>query len=200
MRIVSATLLLTALSAAVMSPVSVSAQGRAMTFDDFAAMRMVSDPHVSPDGRLITYTVRTTNVAANRRVARTFMVPADGSGAARAFPDDTTPVVEARFSPDGRRIAYVHQGQLWVSNIDGTGRRALTRLWGGASGPRWAPGGDRIAFASRVYPGCATDACNADSALRMDRTASRARVYDQLMFRHWDRWDDGTRSHLFAPG
>ena len=169
-----------------------------MTFDDFAAMRQVSDPHVSPDGRFVLYTVRATNLAANRRTARSFLVPSDGSAAPRAFPDDTTPAAEARFSPDGRRVAYVHLGQLWVSNLDGTGRRQLTRLWGGASGPRWAPGGDRLAFASRVYPGCASDACNADSALRVDRVPSRARTYDQLLYRRWDRWDDGTRSHLFV--
>jgi dipeptidyl aminopeptidase/acylaminoacyl peptidase len=174
------------------------AQDRVMTFDDFMAMRAVSDPHVSPDGRLVLYTVRTTNVAANRRTARTFLMPSDGSAPPRAFPDDTTPAAEARFSPDGRRVAYVHQGQLWVSMIDGSARRPLTRLWGGATGPRWAPGGDRIAFSSRVYPGCDTDACNADSALRVDRAPSRARVYDELLYRRWDRWDDGTRSHLFV--
>ncbi len=178
-------------------PALAGAQSRAMTFDDFAAMRAVSDPHVSPDGRLIVYTVRTTNVAANRSTARTYLMRSDGGGA-RAFPDDTTPAAEARFSPDGRRIAYVHQGQLWVAALDGSARRALTRLWGGATGPRWAPGGDRIAFASRVYPGCTTDMCNADSALRADRAPSRVRTYDRLMYRHWDRWDDGTRSHLFV--
>jgi len=172
--------------------------GRAITFDDFAAVRQVADPHVSPDGRLLLYTVRTTSLAANRRTARTFLLPSDGGSAPRAFPDDTTPAAEARFSPDGRRVAYVHQGQLWIANIDGSSRRMLTRLWGGASGPRWAPGGDRIAFSSRVYPGCTTDRCNADSALRVDRAASSVRTYDQLLYRHWDRWDDGTRSHLFV--
>lgn len=178
-------------------PAVAGAQSRAMTFDDFAAMRAVSDPHVSPDGRLVVYTVRTTSVAANRSTARTYLMRSDGGGA-RAFPDDTTPAAEARFSPDGRRIVYVHQGQLWVAALDGSMRRALTRLWGGATGPRWAPGGDRIAFASRVYPGCATDMCNADSALRADRAPTRVRTYDNLMYRHWDRWDDGTRSHLFV--
>lgn len=169
-----------------------------MTFEDFSAMRDVSEPHVSPDGRLVLYTVRTTNLAANRRTARTYVMPSDGSAPARAFPDDTTPAAEARFSPDGRRVAYVHLGQLWVAQLDGSSRRALTRLWGGATGPKWAPGGDRLAFSSRVYPGCATDQCNADSALRVDRASSRVRTYDQLLYRQWDRWDDGTRSHLFV--
>lgn len=172
--------------------------GRPITFEDLAAVRQVDDPQVSPDGQLALYTVRTTNLAANRRTARTFLLPSDGSSTPRAFPDDTTPAAEARFSPDGRRVAYVHLGQLWIANIDGSARRMLTRLWGGATGPRWAPGGDRIAFASRVYPGCTTDRCNADSALRVDRAPTRVRTYDQLLYRHWDWWDDGTRSHLFV--
>ncbi len=198
MRIVRAHLVIAVVGTAALLPAPAAAQGRAMTFDDFAAMRIVSDPHVSPDGRLVLYSVRTTNLAANRRTARTFLLPVDGTSAPRGFPDDTTPAAEARFSPDGRRVAYIHQGQLWVASIDGTGRRALTRLWGGATGPRWAPGGDRIAFTSRVYPGCVTDACNADSALRMDRSSSQVRTYDHLLYRHWDTWDDGTRSHLFV--
>jgi dipeptidyl aminopeptidase/acylaminoacyl peptidase len=184
----------------VVGALSLGAQAsrRVLTFDDAAAMRQVSDPHVSPDGRLVLYRVATTNVTANRRVVRTLIVPSDGSAPPRPFPDDTTVAVEARFSPDGRRVAWVHQGQLWVSLIDGSARRQLTRLWGGATGPKWAPGGDRIAFTSRVYPGCVTDACNADSALRVDRVPSRARAYERLLYRHWDTWDDGTRSHLFV--
>ena len=172
--------------------------GRTMTFDDLAAVRQVSDPSISPDGRLVLYAVHTVNMAANRRIARTLLVPTDGASAPRAFPDDTTLASEARFSPNGRRIAYIHQGQLWVANLDGSDRRPLTRLWGGATGPKWSPGGDRIAFTSRVYPGCVTDACNVDSALRVDRAPSRARTYDRLLFRHWNGWDDGTRSHLFV--
>lgn len=197
----SRTSLLAVVVASLVAPAVASvlhAQGRAVTFEDVAAMRMVSDPHVSPDGRQVLYTVRTTSLLANRGTSRSYLVPADGSAPARPFPDDTTPSAEARFSPDGRRVAYVHAGQLWVSNIDGSARRTLTRLWGGATGPRWAPGGDRIAFSSRVYPGCATDSCNADSALRVERQPSRARSYDQLLYRRWDRWDDGTRSHLFV--
>lgn len=187
-----------ALVPAVAGPAWAQPARRSLTYDDAAAMRQVADPHVSPDGRLVLYRVSSTNVAANRRVVRTFLVPSDGSAPPRPFPDDTTVAIEARFSPDGRRVAWVHQGQLWVSLIDGSARRQLTRLWGGVTGPRWAPGGDRIAFSSRVYPGCATDACNADSALRVDRLPSRVRTYEQLLYRHWDAWDDGTRQHLFV--
>jgi len=69
---------------------------RTMTFEDFAAMKAVSDPQVSPDGSTMLYAVRTTDVAANRRATTTYAM-ALGGGAARAFPDDTTRATEARW-------------------------------------------------------------------------------------------------------
>lgn len=170
-----------------------------LTFQDFAAVRAVSDPQISPDGRQVLYAVRTTDVAANRRSGRSYVVDAAG-GTPRAWPSADVSASEARWSPDGKRIAYVADGQLWVAQADGSGTRKLTSLNGGATGPIWSPNGQMIAFTSAVYPDCATDACNAarDSA----RAASKvkAHIADQLMFRHWVAWDDGTRSHLFVVG
>src|SRR5205823_4472929 len=135
-------------------------QQRLITFDDFAAVRAVSDPQISPDGRSVLYAVRTADVAANRRSSRTFVIPAAG-GTARAFPSADISATEARWSPDGKRVAYIADGQLWIANADGGDRRQLTKLNGGATGPVWSPSGDRIAFTSGVYPECTTDACNA---------------------------------------
>src|SRR5689334_13439443 len=50
-----------------------------------------------------------------------------------------------RFSPDGRRIAYLHNGTVWVMNADGTGKRQVSDRVGG--GPAWSPDGTSIAFA-----------------------------------------------------
>jgi len=172
---------------------------RPMTFEDFAAIKSVSDPQLSPDGRTMLYAVRTTDVEANRRAATTY-IQTLGSSAARAFPDDTTHAVEARWSPDGRRVAYTAGGQLWVANADGSGRRKLTTLNGGASGPVWSANGERLAFVSAVWPDCTTDACNAEKDKAKEANKVKAHVADNLLFRHWNAWDEGTRSHLFVVG
>jgi Tol biopolymer transport system component len=174
-------------------------QKRAITFDDFAAVRNVSDPQVSPDGRSVLYNVRTTDVAANRRSPRTYLV-ATGGGAPRPFPGGDVLASEARWSPDGKRVAYVADGQLWVADADGSNAHQLTRLNGGASGPVWSPLSDRIAFTSAVYPECTSDACNASKEKAASENKVKAHVADQLMFRHWNAWDEGTRSHLFVVG
>ena len=64
----------------------------------------------------------------------------------------------------------------------------------------WSPTSDRIAFTSAVYPDCTNDACNAAKAKAASDNKVKAHVADQLMYRHWNAWDEGTRSHLFVVG
>jgi TolB protein len=56
-----------------------------------------------------------------------------------------------RFAPDGRRIAYLHNGTVWVMNADGSGKRQVSDRVGG--GPSWSPDGTSIAFAARSCTG-----------------------------------------------
>jgi dipeptidyl aminopeptidase/acylaminoacyl peptidase len=62
----------------------------------------------------------------------------------------------------------------------------------------WAPASDRVAFTSRVYPRCRSEACNASVADSIEQSPVKAHVADRLMYRHWNAWDDATRSHLFV--
>lgn len=169
---------------------------RAITWDDVARLRAVADPQLSPDGARLLYTVRVTDVEANRRVPSTWMITLAG-GATRRWPNDTLPATEARWSPDGKQVAYIAQGQLWLSDADGSSPRQLTNLNGGASGPVWSPTGDYIAFTTTVYPECSDNACNAAHDRAQAANKVKARVTESLMYRHWSSWGDGTRSHLF---
>jgi dipeptidyl aminopeptidase/acylaminoacyl peptidase len=179
------------------APLSAQAPKRPMTFDDFLSVRATSDPQISPDGRTVLYSVRVADLAANRRTGRTYIVPLAG-GPPRQFPANDVSASEARWSTDGRRVAYIDGGQLWVTDADGSNRKQLTSLNGGATGPVWAPTGSLIAFTSAVYPSCTSDACNAGREKARDTSKVKAHIVDQLLFRHWTVWDEGTRSHLFV--
>jgi Tol biopolymer transport system component len=188
------------LAAFVLVAVDLSAQGRVqrpMTFEDFAAVKNVGDPQVSPDGRWVLYSVRTTDVNANRRTTVT-KVQATGGGAARQFPNATTAATEGRWSPDGKRIAYTAGGQLWIADASGENARKISNVSGGASGPVWAPTGDHIAFVTGVYPDCDTDGCNIERAKAADTGKVKAHIADNLLYRHWTEWTPATRSHLFV--
>jgi dipeptidyl aminopeptidase/acylaminoacyl peptidase len=179
------------------TPAPAVVQGRSITFEDFATMPGVSDPQLSPDGAQLAYAVRTTDIQANRRTTRTYILSSSG-GTPRPFPDAATPATEARWSPDGKWIAYTSGGQLWVADATGGSKRQLTTLNGGASGPVWAPTSDRIAFTSGVYPDCKDDACNVGREKERTDSKVKAHIADQLLYRHWTVWDEGTRSHLYV--
>lgn len=166
---------------------------RPMTFEDFAAVRVVGDPQLSPDGRRVLYSVRTTDLKANKRTTTTYVLPITG-GTPVPIPASGSNVAEARWSPDGTHVAYTSAGQLWIADASGTNARQLTTLAGGASGPVWSPTGDRIAFTSSVRPSCSTVEC---APVRPD-SGSSGMVYSHLLFRHWTAYDNGMRSHLFV--
>jgi len=189
--------LVAALLLAVVVP-SVGAQSRRpITFEEFAASKIVSDPQLSPDGKWLLYSVRSTDLAANRRTTRTWLAAVAG-GVARQFPNDRTIAAEARWSPDGTSVVYTSAGQLWIAPVTGGTPKQLTKLTGGASGPVWSPAGGHIAFVSAAYPDCRDDACNAAKEKAKEESKVKARVADDLMFRHWNAYDEGTRSHLFV--
>ena len=58
-------------------------------------------------------------------------------------------VSDPQWSPDGRRLAYVRDDELWVVEADGSRTTLVVAKPGGGTEPRWSPDGGRLAFLSR---------------------------------------------------
>jgi dipeptidyl aminopeptidase/acylaminoacyl peptidase len=143
------------------------------------------------------YSLRTTDVAKNNRTTVTYVIPSAG-GTPRQWPSATVKATEARWSPDGKSVAYISGDQLWVAAADGSNPRQLTTINGGATGPVWSRAGDRIAFVSAVYADCPDDPCNVARQKHEDSSLVKAHVTDNLMYRHWNAWTPNTFQHLFV--
>jgi len=176
------------------------AAGRAMTIDDLLAVKAVSDPQLSPDGKLVAYVVSETDRDAGKTNSSLWLVPVSGGGPKRLT---TTPGTNnhPRWSPDGKALAFVStrggSSQVWLFPVDGGEPRQLTKLPIDVSGPLWSPGGEKIAFAAEVYPGKTPEETAAKDKEK-EAGKSKVRVFDSLMIRHWSTWDEGKRSHLFV--
>jgi TolB protein len=79
----------------------------------------------------------------------------DGSGLRRLVSLRGRVAIEPSFSPDGSQIVFEvskydadGNGSIWLSNVDGTGVRRLTRGHDDRQ-PNWSPTGDRIVFQRR---------------------------------------------------
>jgi dipeptidyl aminopeptidase/acylaminoacyl peptidase len=191
------------LAASPIQPAGRSAAGRTMTINDLIGAVRVSDPQLSPDGRTVAFVRTTTNVESGARNADIWVVPADGNGAPRELiggeKSETTP----RFSPDGRRLAFIstREGtpQVFLASTDGSGTKKLTSLAMGAQPPLvFSPDGSKVAFVSDVYPDCKDEECNRTKREASEKNPVKAHRATRLLYRHWDEWRESTRHHVFV--
>jgi len=181
--------------------VPAAAQKKALTFGDFINIKRVSDPQLSPDGKTIAFVVTVMDKEANRGTSDIWTAPSAG-GPARRLTASPAADFNPRWSPDGKRLAFIstRSGSAQVWTIDPAGGEAtqLTSISTGAAGVVWSPAGTHLAFVSSVYPDCPDDESNRKRLETAERSRVKARLFDHLLFRHWNSWWDGTRSHLFV--
>ena len=177
-----------------------TASKRPITFDDLRSMHRVASPTVSPDGKWIAYSVATPDMDANRNASNIWAVPATGGAAIQLTQSghDSAPA----WSPDSKTLAFISSrdgnSQVYVLSMEGGESHAITHIAGGADLVKWSPDGSTIAFTSSVYVDCKDDACNSARDAEKEKNKVKARVYEQLLYRHWTHWSEGKRSHLFV--
>ncbi len=122
---------------------------RPMTVEDVLALRSVSDPQISPDGRWVAYVVTELDFEEDAARSAIWIVSTDGGAPfqlTRGPKGDDTP----RWSPDGRWLAFLSQRgeKQQVHGIDPSGGEAwaVTDWKTGVGEFSISPDGRRIAF------------------------------------------------------
>ncbi|MGE0547334.1 MAG: prolyl oligopeptidase family serine peptidase [Kofleriaceae bacterium] len=176
-------------------------EAKGLTIDDMLAMQRVGSPEVSPDGKQVAFAVRDTDVEANRGRFDLWIANVDGTGVRRLTShaeNDTDP----QWTRDGKSIYFLSSrsgsSQVWRIAVAGGEAEQVTKLPLDLNGFDLFSDGKRLVVTMDVWPDAKSIA---DSAKRDDAKAKskvKARVYDQLLFRHWDQWEDGKYSHVFV--
>ena len=82
---------------------------------------------------------------------------------------------------------------------DGGNAYQVTNLATEADGVLFSPDGKNLLFTSEVYPECgADDACNKKNLDAEAAAKVKARIYTELLYRHWTAWQSRRRSHLLV--
>jgi len=163
-------------------------------------MQRVSDPQVSPDGKWVAFSVRDTDYDANKGRYDVYVAAADGSSVTRLTTDEANDQ-DAKWSPDGKWVYFMStrsgSSQVWKIRPAGGEAEQVTKLDTDLNAFRLMPDGKRLVLSIDVWPDTKTlaDSIKRDGAKEKQKV--KARAYDQLLFRHWDQWEDGKFSHLF---
>jgi len=174
---------------------------RPMQIEDLLNCQRLAEPQYSPDGQWIAFTVQTFDIVANKGQKTLWRVRPDGQNLQQIYThsgNSWSPL----WSPDGKSLAFLSDSagtvQVWKMTPDGSHVNQITDFYSGVENFCWSHDGQKIAFSARVYSDLTdfTEMTKRDSI----RATSpiKARVYEELMFRHWDEWWDYKRSHIFV--
>jgi len=171
-----------------------SLAGEKLTPEKLWELNRVGSPTVSPDGQHVVFTVRQYDWRENKGNTDLWLVSIEGGDARQlttSQANDSNPI----WAADGQSIFFVSKrtgrNQVFRLNLAGGEAQQITMLDQDMDTLKISPGGDFILFRRSVklesnilekYP---------------DLPKADARLYDQLKFRHWDSWFEGTYNHLF---
>jgi dipeptidyl aminopeptidase/acylaminoacyl peptidase len=193
------------LSAAVLAAATAATAASAesthpFSVNDMLAMQRISDPRVSPDGSQVAFTVRDTDLAANRGRTDVWLAALDGSAPRRLTQHEANDS-QARWAADGTSLFFLStragSQQVFRLPLGGGEAQQVTRLPLDVDAFEVAPDGRTLLFALRVFPGTTPEETAKKQDERKARKASGL-LYERLFVRHWDEWEDGTRNHLFS--
>ncbi len=195
---------LAALCLGLLSVQAVHAQDKhPFSIEDLVRLKRVSDPVLSPDGRTVVFTVRETDMGANRGRMDLWSLDIATKGAQprrlTSHPENDS---SAQWSNDGRYIYFASSrsgsNQVWRLASLGGEAEQVTTLPLDVGSFKLAPNGAKLVVSLEVFPDCADLACTTNRLDEKAKSKAVGAVYDRIFVRHWDTWSDGRISQLFA--
>ncbi|HEY8540088.1 MAG TPA: S9 family peptidase [Steroidobacteraceae bacterium] len=187
----------------VYQPAALGQDKRPFTVHDLVSLKRVSDPTLSPDGRTVVFTLRETDLEANRGRTDLWALDIVTKGAApRRLTSHPANDSSAQWSSDGRFIYFLStrsgSSQVWRLSLAGGEAEQVTNVPLDVGSFKLAPNNSILAFTVEVFPDCEKFEC---TQARLDSTKQSKQTgmtHDRLFVRHWDQWADGRVSKLFA--
>jgi len=178
-----------------------TAMAEPFTAEKLVRLDRVGAPALSPDGTMLVYSVRKTDMEANKGVYDLWLTgfrDGETSQLTTHSANDTDPA----WSADGKSVYFLSTrsgtSQVWRISLGGGEAMQVTDLPVDVGTFRLAPGGDALVMSAAVYLDCEDLACTASRDKAQEDSSTTGVVYDQLFMRHWDHWLDAKHSQLFA--
>ncbi|HEX6504947.1 MAG TPA: S9 family peptidase [Terriglobales bacterium] len=122
------------------------------SLEDFAALREVADPQLSPDGEWVAYTVRIADATQDKLISHIWITNWEGTEH-RQLTFSKEGESHPRWSPDGKYLSFLssrgvegESDQVWLLPRSGGEAERVTYFKGDVSDFTWSPNSARIAL------------------------------------------------------
>ena len=160
---------------------NIKVENHLMTPEALWAMGRIGGAEASPNGKQIVYQVGYYSVKENKGHQMLFIMDANGKNQ-KALTTDAKSESDAAWIADGKRIAFIRDGQLWSMNPDGTDRKQLTHDKAGIEGFRFSPDGKKVILIKELpYHGTIKENPS-------DLPLATGRLVTDMNYRHWDHY------------
>jgi dipeptidyl aminopeptidase/acylaminoacyl peptidase len=181
-----------------------AAAARGFEARDLATLNRVSEPTLSPNGRLLVFAKREVAYDANK--SSTSLWIEDLFARDAAPPKQLTPagwnVNSPSFSKDGSTVYFLSAKsgsmQLYAIPAHGGEPRRLTEFPSDVGSYKISPDGKRIAFSVEAFVDCGSDLACSPKRLDKGKNKNSGVTFDRMFIRHWDAWNDGRLNRLFV--
>ena len=157
-------------------------------------MGRLSGVQVAPDGKTLLFGIKYYDYKLNKGNQELYTMPVAGGEPTR-ITQTVQDEFDAIWRPDGQKIAFLRNGddgvQIWECDPDGKNQKQISKVENGVNGFCYAPDMKHILYLSNVQ----LDEKITDRYPDLEQ--ANAMIYDDLMYRHWDAWADGTYQHIF---
>src|SRR5882757_3299072 len=186
---------------------SAAADAQPFSVQDLVRLERISELAVSPDGKRVAYTLRSTDMDANKGRTAVWLLDARKHMPAVRLTDVAANSNAAEWSADGRYLYYLSNrsgsSQVWrvdTRQVDAPHVDVLqiTNVPLEVGSFRVSPKGNQVLVGLEVFLDCADLACTKQRLEAASHAPAHGMLYDKLFARHWDVWSDGRRSQLFG--
>lgn len=154
----------------------------------------IGDFALSPDGKLVAFTVAYYNLQEDRGITNLYVMETKG-GEPKKLTDETSSESAPQWSNNGEYIRFLSDksgsSQIWQIKPNGDELVQLSSIDGDVNGFNFSPDGTKLVYSKDVKE------VDQASDIYPDMPKANVRIITDLMYRHWNYWEDGKFGHLF---
>ncbi|MBV35645.1 MAG: peptidase S9 [Rickettsiales bacterium] len=180
---------------------AIATDNQTFTAEDLVTLKRVSGATLSPDGSMVAYHLRSTDLEADKGLYDIYTVSSDGKTTTQITTHkaaDTSPT----WSKDGNSIYFLSSrngsNQLYNYNIKSKKLSQITDFPVSVDTYKISNDGEHLVFSATVFPECDSFECSKENFEKQKNAKATGKLYHKTFARHWDTWLDGTQSQLFS--